>query len=98
MKYLITESQHDRLKMKQWLLRRYDLLMSEYGAAVTELDPCNYDESEKYVKRVIHYIVDGLHHEYYLVDGFYVDLFFSVIFDMFYDNLTEIYNNKKERC
>ena len=98
MKYIITESQHNRLKMQQWLSRRYDLLMSEYDESVTELDPCNYDESERYVNRAIHYIVDGLHHEYYLVDNFYVDLLFSVIFDMFHIDLTEMYNNKRERC
>jgi len=98
MKYIITESQYKKLEMKQWLLRRYDLLMSEYGEAVTEHDPCNYNEGERYVNRVIHYIVDGLHPQYYLVDNFYVDLLFNIIFDMFYVDLTEMYHNKKERC
>jgi hypothetical protein len=98
MKYIITESQHNRLKTQQWLLRRYDLLMSEYDEAVTELDPCNYDESERYVNRAIHYIVDGLHPQYYLIDNFDYDLLFNIIINMFYDDLTDRYQDKKERC
>jgi hypothetical protein len=98
MKYIITESQHNRLKTQQWLLRRYDLLMSEYDEAVTELDPCNYDESERYVNRAIHYIVDGLHPQYYLIDNFDYDLLFNIIINMFYDDLTNRYQDKKERC
>ena len=98
MKYIITESQNARLNMRQWLLRRHDLLMSEYNQALRETDPCNYDEGERYINRVIHYTMDGLHPEYYLIDNFYYDLLFSVIFDMFYVDLTERYHDKKEKC
>ena len=31
-------------------------------------------------------------------DNFYYDLLFSVIFDMFYVDLTERYHDKKEKC
>lgn len=98
MKYIITESQHNRLKMQQWLSRRYDLLMSEYDEAVTELDPCNYDESERYVNRAIYYIMDGFHPQYYLIDNFDYDLLLNIIINMFYDDLTDRYQDKKERC
>jgi hypothetical protein len=98
MKIIITESQHKKLEMQQWLLRRYNLLMSEYKEAIEKMDPCNHDDGESYINMVIHYIVDGLHHEYYLVDNFYVDLLFNIIFDMFYVDLTEMYHNKKQRC
>jgi len=98
MKYLITESQYKKLEMKQWLSRRYDLLMSEYDEAVTELDPCNYDESERYVNRAIHYIVDGLHHEYYLNDGFDIKISENIILNMFYIQLTESCYSKRQRC
>ena len=73
MKIIITESQYKKLETKQWLLRRYNLLMSEYKEAIEELDPCKFDTFDKYEKRVIVYIMDGLHHEYYLNDNFDYD-------------------------
>jgi len=98
MKYLITESQYKKLETRQWLLRRYNLLMSEYKEAIEELDPCKFDTFEKYEKRVIVYIMDGLHHEYYLNDNFDYDGMEDILVDMFYSEITKIYYNKKERC
>ena len=98
MKYIITESQHNRLKMQQWLSRRYDLLMSEYDDSLTRTNPCNHDDSKSYVNRVIHSTMDGLHPQYYLIDNFDYDLLFNIIINMFYDDLTDRYQDKKERC
>jgi hypothetical protein len=98
MKYIITESQYKKLETRQWLLRRYNLLMSEYKEAIEELDPCKFDTFEKYKKRVIVYIMDGLHHEYYLNDNFDYDGMEDTLADMFYSDITKIYHNKKERC
>ena len=66
MKIIITESQHNKLKMKQWLLRRGELFMSEYNEALEDVNPCKHDNSERYVNRVIHHIMDGLHPQFYL--------------------------------
>ena len=98
MKIIITESQYKKLETKQWLLRRYNLLMSEYKEAIEELDPCKFDTFDKYEKRVIVYIMDGLHHEYYLNDNFDYDGMEDAIANMFYSEITEIYYNKKEKC
>ena len=98
MKYIITESQHNRLKMQQWLSRRYDLLMREYNQTLREIDPCNHDDSKSYVNRVIHSTMDGLHPQFYLIDNFDYDLLFNIIINMFYDDLTDRYQDKKERC
>ena len=98
MKYIITESQHNRLKMQQWLSRRYDLLMREYNDSLTRTNPCNHDDSKSYVNRVIHSTMDGFHPQYYLIDNFDYDLLFNIIINMFYDDLTDRYQDKKERC
>jgi hypothetical protein len=57
MKIIITESQHNKLQMKQWLLRRGELFMSEYNDALAQTNPCNHDDSKSYVNRVdtLHY-------------------------------------------
>ena len=98
MKYIITESQHNRLKMQQWLSRRYDLLMREYNQTLREIDPCNHDDDKSYISSSVHYIMDGFHPQYYLIDNFDYDLLFNIIINMFYDDLTDRYQDKKERC
>ena len=98
MKIIITESQHNKLKMKQWLLRRGELFMSEYNDSLTQTNPCNHDDSKSYVNRVIHSTMDGLHPQFYLIDNFDYDLLFNIIINMFYDDLTDRYQDKKERC
>ena len=98
MKYIITESQYKKLETRQWLLRRYNLLMSEYKEAIEELDPCKFDTFDKYEKRVIVYIMDGLHHEYYLNDNFDYDGIKEVLMELFYVDLTEHYYDKRQRC
>ena len=98
MKYIITESQYKKLETRQWLLRRYNLLMSEYKEAIEELDPCKFDTFDRYEKRVIIYIMDGLHHEYYLNDNFDYDGIKEVLMELFYVDLTEHYYDKRQRC
>ena len=48
MKIIITESQHNKLQMKQWLLRRQELFMSEYNDSLVQTNPCNHDDSKSY--------------------------------------------------
>ena len=72
--------------------------MSEYKEAIEKMNPCNHDDGESYINMVIHYTMDGLHLEYYLINNFDYDLLFDVILDMFYVDLTEMYHNKKQRC
>jgi hypothetical protein len=72
--------------------------MSEYNDSLTRTNPCNHDDSKSYVNRVIHSTMDGLHPQFYLNHDFDYELLFSVIFDMFHIDLTEMYNNKRERC
>ena len=98
MKIIITESQHNKLQMKQWLLRRSKLFMSEYNDSLTQTNPCNHDDSKSYVNRVIHYTMDGLHPHFYLNHDFDYELLFEVIFDMVYVDLTEKYNSEIKNC
>jgi hypothetical protein len=98
MKIIITESQHNKLQMKQWLLRRQELFMSEYNDSLTQTNPCNHDDSKSYVNRVIHYTMDGLHPHFYLNHDFDYELLFEVIFDMVYVDLTEKYNSEIKNC
>ena len=98
MKIIITESQHNKLQMKQWLLRRGELFMSEYNDSLTQTNPCNHDDSKSYVNRVIHYTMDGLHPHFYLNHDFDYELLFEVIFDMVYVDLTEKYNSEIKNC
>ena len=98
MKIIITESQHNKLQMKQWLLRRGELFMSEYNDSLTQTNPCNHDDSKSYVNRVIHYTMDGLHPHFYQNHDFDYELLFDVIFDMVYVDLTEKYNSEIKNC
>ena len=98
MKIIITESQHNKLKMKQWLLRRGELFMSEYNDSLTQTNPCNHDDSKSYVNRVIYYTMDGLHPHFYQNHDFDYELLFEVIFDMVYVDLTEKYNSEIKNC
>ena len=84
--------------MKQWLLRRSELFMSEYNDSLTQTNPCNHDDSKSYVNRVIHYTMDGLHPHFYLNHDFDYELLFEVIFDMVYVDLTEKYNSEIKNC
>ena len=98
MKYLITESQHNKLRMRQWVLRRRELFMNEYNEALEEVNPCNHDYSERYVNRVIHHIMDGLHPHFYLNHDFDYELLFEVILNMVYVDLSEKYYSEIENC
>ena len=98
MKIIITESQHNKLQMKQWLLRRQELFMSEYNDSLVQTNPCNHDDSKSYVNRVIHHIMDGLHPQFYLIDNFDYELLFEVILNMVYVDLSEKYYSEIENC
>jgi hypothetical protein len=98
MKIIITEAQHNKLQMKQWLLRRGELFMSEYNDSLTQTNPCNHDDSKSYVNRVVHYTMDGLHPHFYQNHDFDYELLFEVIFDMVYVDLTEKYNSEIKNC
>ena len=98
MKIIITEAQHNKLQMKQWLLRRQELFMREYAKALRQISPCNHDDVESYINMMIHYTMDGLHPQYYLIDNLDYDLLLNIIINMFYDDLTDRYQDKKERC
>ena len=98
MKIIITESQHNKLQMKQWLLRRQELFMSEYNDSLVQTNPCNHDDSKSYVNRVIYYTMDGLHPHFYQNHDFDYELLFEVIFDMVYVELNEKYYSEIKNC
>jgi hypothetical protein len=98
MKIIITEAQHNKLQMKRWLLRRGELFMSEYNDSLTRTNPCNHDDVESYINMMIHYTMDGLHPQYYLIDNFNYDLLYDVIFDIFYVDSIEKYNSEIKNC
>ncbi len=98
MKIIISESQHNKLRMRQWVLRRQELFMREYNEALEDVNPCNHDYSERYVNRVIHHIMDGLHPQFYLIDNFDYELLFEVILNMVYVDLSEKYYSEIENC
>ena len=84
--------------MRQWLLRRQELFMREYNEALEDVNPCNHDNSERYINRVIHYTMDGLHPHFYLIDNFDYELLFEVILNMVYVDLSEKYYSEIENC
>jgi len=84
--------------MRQWVLRRQELFMREYNEALEDVNPCNHDYSERYVNRVIHQIMDGLHPQFYLIDNFDYELLFEVILNMVYVDLNEKYYSEIENC
>jgi len=98
MKIIITEAQHNKLQMKQWLLRRQELFMHQYAKALRQISPCNHADSESYLNMMIHYTMDGLHPQYYLIDNFNYDLLYDVILDIFYVDSIEKYNSEIKNC
>jgi len=98
MKIIITEAQHNKLQMKQWLLRRQNLFMFEFNVALRQISPCNHDDVESYIDMMIHYTMDGLHPQYYLIDNFNYDLLYEVILDICYVDLTEKYYSEIKNC
>ena len=98
MKIIITEAQHNKLQMKQWLLRRQNLFMFEFNVALRQISPCNHDDVESYIDMMIHYTMDGLHPHFYQNHDFDYELLFEVIFDMVYVDLTEKYNSEIKNC
>ena len=94
MRYIITESQH-RMVTKQWLLRRIDKVIEQFNDTIELIDPCKYDEYDRYEYQVMSYMVDGLHHEYYLIPHFDIAGLENAVIEMFYDEMRDIYRNKK---
>ena len=94
MKVIITESQHNKL----WLLRRYDLVKSEFYETLGYVDPCKFKTFETYERYFYNVFMDSLHPEYYMIDNFDYDGVAKALMDLFYVELTEHYFDKKERC
>ena len=94
MKIIITESQHNRL----WVLRRYDLVKSEFDETLDYVDPCKWKTFESYESYFYNVFMDALHPEYYMTDNFDYDGVKKELMDLFYTDLTEYYFEKKERC
>lgn len=94
MKVIITESQHNKL----WLLRRYDLVKSEFYETLGYVDPCKFKTFETYERYFYNVFMDSLHPEYYMIDNFDYDGVAKALMDLFYVELTEHYFEKKERC
>ena len=94
MKVIITESQHNKL----WLLRRYDLVKSEFYETLGYVDPCKFKTFETYERYFYNVFMDSLHPEYYMIDNFDYDGVEKALMDLFYVELTEHYFDKKERC
>jgi hypothetical protein len=72
--------------------------MCEYAKALRQISPCNHDDSESYLNMMIHYTMDGLHPQYYLIDNFNYDLLYDVILDIFYVDSIEKYNSEIKNC
>ena len=94
MKIIITESQHNRL----WLLRRYNLVKSEFDKTLDYVDPCEFKTFESYESYFYSVFMDAIHPEYYLIDNFDYNGTKEELIDLFYVELTEHYFDKKERC
>ena len=98
MKIIITESQHKKLEMRKWLLRRYDLVKSAFKETIDEVNPCRWPTFDLYETFFYSVFMDGLHPEYYLIDNFDYNGIKTVLMDLFYDKLTEHYYDKRQRC
>jgi len=98
MKYIITESQHKLLQNRQWISRSYDLVLNELKDSIEVLDPCRFADFDDYEHRLSQYIMDGLHHLFYLTDDFDYEGMRTLLKDLFYVDMTEAYYSGKEKC
>ena len=98
MKIIITESQYDRLIKTPnhiWVLRRYDLVKSAFKNAIDEVNPCRWPTFDLYETFFYSVFMDGLHPEYYLIDNFDYNGIKTVLMELFYVELTELYYKRK---
>jgi hypothetical protein len=108
MKYIITESQYNRIAQSHnrlWILRRYEMVRKAFMETLKYVDPCRYDSFERYEIQFYHNLMDEIHESYYLIDGFEIrdsvisyDGVMEELKDLFYVDLTETYYDRKQRC
>ena len=94
MKYIITESQYNR----QWLLRRYNLVKIALQETMNYVNPCNFNNFDDYESYFYNVFMDGLHPEFYLIDGFDYEGVKETLKDLYYVDVTEEYFTKKQNC
>jgi hypothetical protein len=94
MKYIITESQHNRL----WILRRYDVVKKAFQETMNYVKPCSFDNFDDYESYFYNFLMDELHPEFYLIDGFDYNGVKEELKDLYYVNVTEEYYTKKQNC
>lgn len=91
MKFIITESQHNKL----WLLRRFNLVEDAFKETVSYVDICRFDSFDHYERRIVMGMMDELHPHFYDIEGFDYDGVYIELRDMFYVEITELYFNRK---
>ena len=91
MKYIITESQYNKL----WLLRRYDLVKESFNVVSSYMDPCIFNSFDLFERIFLHNMMDDLHQYYYEINDFDYNGTMEVLGDMFYVDITEMYYNRE---
>ena len=91
MKFIITESQNNRL----WLLRRYDLVSEAFKETVNYINPCEFNSYDGYETRFVMYMMDELHPHFYDIEGFDYNGIREELIEMFYVDITESYYNRR---
>jgi hypothetical protein len=101
MKYIITESQYEKLANKSnrlWILRRLRFVRAELQETYNDVNPCRFETEREYESFFYEVFMDNLHSEYYLIDNFDYEGVKRELMDLFYVPVIEGYHAGKRNC
>ena len=101
MKYIITESQYEKLANKSnrlWILRRLRFVRAELQETYNYVNPCRFETEREYESFFYEVFMDNLHSEYYLIDNFDYKGVKEELMDLFYVPVIEGYHAGKRNC
>jgi hypothetical protein len=101
MKYIITESQYNRIAQstnRLWILRRYNLIKQTSIEVLKYVNPCDFGNFDDYESVFYNHLMDDIHQEYYLIDNFDYAGVVKELEELFYVDITETYYDRKQRC
>ena len=101
MKYIITESQYNRISQsynRLWILRRYNLIKQTSIEVLKYVNPCDFGNFDDYESVFYNHLMDDIHQEYYLIDNFDYAGVVKELEELFYVDLTEDYFKRKKNC
>ena len=106
MKYIITETQYERVIGKTplfWIRRKYDLVLKELKETkeIMYTDICRIGDYESFEKKFFVVLMDCLHPYFFddvRIDNVEYDEMYDLLKDLFYVDCTEFYFAGREKC